>query len=673
MFYFHSTFLKRHWQALTVIILIAGLVLSLDSYNPASVLAAPTADDNIITDYRLRADEGFLEEQIQQFLAKQPGPLKSYSETIYAGYNQSAARSLAVFSLTAEVNPKVLLTLLEVKSKLLSSANPPQSAIDFALRFDKLDRKGFSKQLVAAAGLLSDRWSYYDVKTTLIFKDGSTGPASTLINRGTYAVQATLAYTTDPTTWQTQSGLGDGSFYQIYKAYFGDPLTPDPRPAGTGQTAPAPFLARPFNPANLSLPGDVDGKGHRNNTPGAVASDGLDYNNPLDAGINTYFDHKYPSNLAGTPGNPPDNEAAGIFLAYRGREVPNSLTWERGYSGHNGVDFNLAAGTPVLAAASGRVVSADWGGCGQTVILDHNNGYRTLYLHLDGKVSIGLGQEVASGQLVGRVGQLSCTPPHFHFGVQFNFQHVDPFGFCPDTVKADPWEAKSGARSFWLWKDAPSPCTQQHPYNAGVSAQEASQGYTNLTLGEGGLEAGKAFETKPTPTPDNAVSQQLDKPVIPATPSVTASLPVGQQSLPGGSTTNAAAYLALLNDADSLVRRSAVDTLGQMGAREAVPRLLGLLKDPDKLVRGSASRALLALGAKEQTVVTCLALLADGNREVRLGAAAGLRELGDLQTIEALMPLLSNADPEIQALAGEVRTFLKIKYLALNVALGSKD
>src|SRR4051794_22533497 len=143
MVHFRSHVLKSHWQLLAVVALLASLVLSLDGYSPASTLAAPTADDNIITDYRLRADEGFLEEQIQQFLAKQPGPLKSYSETIYAGYNQSAARSLGVFSLTAEVNPKVLLTLLEVKSKLLSSINPPQSAIDFALGFDKLDRKGF--------------------------------------------------------------------------------------------------------------------------------------------------------------------------------------------------------------------------------------------------------------------------------------------------------------------------------------------------------------------------------------------------------------------------------------------------------------------------------------------------------------------------------------------------
>jgi murein DD-endopeptidase MepM/ murein hydrolase activator NlpD len=669
-------------QALAVVVLLGGLVLALDGYSPARADSAPPLEANIITDYRLRADEGFLEQQIQQFLDQQPGPLKNYSETIYTGYNQSAARSLAVFSLTAELNPKVLLTILEVKSKLLSTPTPPQSAIDFALGFDKLDRKGFSKQLVAAAGLLSDRWSYYDVNTNLIFKDGSTAPASPLINRGTYAVQATLAYTADPAAWEYQAGLGDGSFYQTYKTFFGDPLTPDPRPTGTGQTAPAPFLTRPFNPADLRLPGDVAGLGRRANAPGAPASDGLDYNSPLDAGINTYFDHEYPSNLAGTPGNPPDNAAPAIFLAYRGREVPNSPTWERGYSGHNGIDFNLAGGTPVLAAASGRVVSADWGGCGKTVILDHNNGYRTLYLHLDGAVSVGLGQEVAAGQPVGRVGRLNCTPSHLHFGVQFNFQHVDPFGFCPNTVTGDPWEVKSGVKSFWLWREAPSPCPQQHPYAAGASPQEVARNYTNLTLGQGSLEAAKPFEAEPaaapTPaiSPDNASSRQLDKPVLTAAPTANPGLPTGEAALPDNRTAasggKAAVYLALLNDSDSLVRRSAVDTLGQMGAREAVPRLLGLLKDPDSLVRASASKALLALDAREQTIATCLSLLVDGDREVRLGAAAGLRELGDVRTIAALTPLLSQPDPEIRGLAEEVRTFLKIKYLALNVALGSK-
>ena len=66
-------------------------------------------------------------------------------------------------------------------------------------------------------------------------------------------------------------------------------------------------------------------------------------------------------------------------------------------------------------------------------------------------------------------------------------------------------------------------------------------------------------------------------------------------------------------------------------------------------------------------------MLSDRNEEIRQGAAAGLRELGDLQTISNLNPILTNPDPAVRQVAGEVRTYLKIKLLALNVALGSHD
>jgi hypothetical protein len=160
-------------------------------------------------------------------------------------------------------------------------------------------------------------------------------------------------------------------------------------------------------------------------------------------------------------------------------------------------------------------------------------------------------------------------------------------------------------------------------------------------------------------------------------------LPAGEQTQPGHTApdTNSTddptltAYLKLLNDRDSLVRQSAINGLGQLGSRakEAIPPLLGLLSDPDKQVRAAASKALLALGAKEQVVTAWLNLLADRNEDMRQGAAAGLRELGDLQTIANLAAFSTNPDPNVRQVAGEVRTYLKIKLLALNVALGSHD
>ena len=160
-------------------------------------------------------------------------------------------------------------------------------------------------------------------------------------------------------------------------------------------------------------------------------------------------------------------------------------------------------------------------------------------------------------------------------------------------------------------------------------------------------------------------------------------LPAGEQTQPGHTApdTNSTddstltAYLKLLNDRDSLARQSAINGLGQLGsmAKEAIPPLLGLLSDPDKQVRAAASKALLALGAKEQVVTAWLNLLADRNEDIRQGAAAGLRELGDLQTIANLAVFSTNPDPNVCQVAGEVRTYLKIKLLALNVALGSHD
>ena len=75
-----------------VLVLLIGLVA------PGPVLGQVKVDpaaEKIITDGRVRQDEGFVEAQIQQFLDKQPGPLKSYSETPPFGSVQSAARSIA--------------------------------------------------------------------------------------------------------------------------------------------------------------------------------------------------------------------------------------------------------------------------------------------------------------------------------------------------------------------------------------------------------------------------------------------------------------------------------------------------------------------------------------------------------------------------------------------------
>jgi peptidoglycan hydrolase-like protein with peptidoglycan-binding domain len=100
----------------------------------------------------------------------------------------------------------------------------------------------------------------------------------------------------------------------------------------------------------------------------------------------------------------------------------------RGNRFHTGLDFPAATGTPVAAAASGRVVSAgDLGdGYGISVRIAHGNGVDTLYAHLS-KASVSAGARVKTGQVVGAVGSTGhAHGSHLHFEVRIRDAAVDP-------------------------------------------------------------------------------------------------------------------------------------------------------------------------------------------------------------------------------------------------------
>jgi murein DD-endopeptidase MepM/ murein hydrolase activator NlpD len=97
---------------------------------------------------------------------------------------------------------------------------------------------------------------------------------------------------------------------------------------------------------------------------------------------------------------------------------------------HLGVDYAAPTGTPVWAAADGRIVGrGDMGGAGNCVIVQHDNGLQTIYMHLS-KFERGqsVGQRVKSKTVIGYVGATGlATGPHLHFGVKQRGQYVDPF------------------------------------------------------------------------------------------------------------------------------------------------------------------------------------------------------------------------------------------------------
>jgi hypothetical protein len=101
----------------------------------------------------------------------------------------------------------------------------------------------------------------------------------------------------------------------------------------------------------------------------------------------------------------------------------------RGDRFHTGVDFAAAMGTPVAAAAPGRVTSAGdlGGGWGIVVAVAHSRGVSTMYAHLS-QALVSVGQRVSTGQTVGAVGATGhATGPHVHFEVRLRGAAVDPF------------------------------------------------------------------------------------------------------------------------------------------------------------------------------------------------------------------------------------------------------
>lgn len=96
---------------------------------------------------------------------------------------------------------------------------------------------------------------------------------------------------------------------------------------------------------------------------------------------------------------------------------------------HYGVDYVAKAGTPIRAAASGKVVFAGVrGGYGKVVEIAHEGGLKTLYAHMQ-SIHTRLGAYVRSGTIIGRVGSTGMsTGPHLHFGVYKFNQPINPLG-----------------------------------------------------------------------------------------------------------------------------------------------------------------------------------------------------------------------------------------------------
>ena len=147
-----------------------------------------------------------------------------------------------------------------------------------------------------------------------------------------------------------------------------------------------------------------------------------------------------------------------------------------GIDGHDGYDYDMPEGTPLLAVADGKVVSAapeaprscpffDHLVSGLVVNIEYPAGEgrpvtRSRYAHLS-RIDVKAGQTVRRGEQIGLSGNTGCSSaPHVHFGtyrlVGQRYVKIDPYGW--EGPYPDPWSAHpDGAASIWLWREGEAP------------------------------------------------------------------------------------------------------------------------------------------------------------------------------------------------------------------------
>jgi murein DD-endopeptidase MepM/ murein hydrolase activator NlpD len=100
---------------------------------------------------------------------------------------------------------------------------------------------------------------------------------------------------------------------------------------------------------------------------------------------------------------------------------------------HDGLDISAPRGTPVYAAAPGRVIHADntLSGYGKMVIIKHSDRYSTVYAHND-QLFVRVGQFVEQGERIALVGQTGrASSPHLHFELRYDGRPRNPLDLLP--------------------------------------------------------------------------------------------------------------------------------------------------------------------------------------------------------------------------------------------------
>ena len=110
---------------------------------------------------------------------------------------------------------------------------------------------------------------------------------------------------------------------------------------------------------------------------------------------------------------------------------------------HYGIDWAAPPGTPVIAAAGGRIIEVGpRGEYGNAILIDHGGGWHTFYSQLSRFAEIHLGACVAAGSEIAYVGSTGLSSgPHLHFEIRHDGKHLDPLSLRP-SAEPEPQEVE---------------------------------------------------------------------------------------------------------------------------------------------------------------------------------------------------------------------------------------
>lgn len=334
----------------------------------------PGSSTPILPDTLLVRGPGSERFDVADFIGRQSGYLRAGIDLV-DGNLLTAAQVVERVSLEFSVDARVLLALLELRSRLLTNPAPGEDERTYALRAPAsrfgFARNGLYRQLAWAADQLNAGyygWKYRALKgNSITLDDGRRVQLAPDLNAGSAALQAMLSQYATQSQWTSE--VANGGFSRVYRQLFGDPFASAP-PAFDVAALIQPELALPFPDAQTwyFTGGPHGGWG------GGSAWAAVDFAPPDD----------------------PDEQTSGCYIS----------------------DFTAtAAASGVIARAGGGSVVLDLDGDG-----NESTGWTLLYLHISSDNRIAQGTRVSTGD---PIGYPSCeggvsNGTHMHIARRYN-------------------------------------------------------------------------------------------------------------------------------------------------------------------------------------------------------------------------------------------------------------